>query len=70
MTVEALPATLPKEVSFDKPLSHDDLQIQNLPNTSTNQNQQQPTRVARAKRRRGASLPSLSDSVSRKFKTR
>jgi len=63
MTIEALSATPPKEASFDKLLSHDDVQIQNLPKTSTTQDQEQPTRVASAKRRRSGSLPSLSDSV-------
>ena len=63
MTIEALPATPPKEASFDKLLSHDDVQIQKLPQTSTTQDQKQPTRVATANRRRSGSLPSLSDSV-------
>ena len=46
MTIEALPAaTPPKEASFDKLLSHDDVQMQNLPQTSTTQGQEQPTRV-------------------------
>jgi len=63
MTIEALPATPPKEASFYKLLSHNDVQIQNLPQTSTTQDQGQPTRVASAKRRRSGSLPSLSDSV-------
>jgi len=63
MTIEALPATSPKETSFDKLLPHDDMQIQNLPQTSTIQDQEQPTRVATAKRRRSGSLPSLSESV-------
>ena len=62
MTVEALPSTSPKEASFDKLLSHDDVQIQNLPKTST-AHQEQLTKVATAKRRRSGSLPSLSDSV-------
>ena len=63
MTTEALPATPPKEASFDKLLSHDDVQTLNLPKTSTAQDQEQPTKVATAKRRRSGSLPSLSDSV-------
>ena len=52
MTIEALPATPPKEASFDKLLSHDDVQIQNAPQTSTTQDHEQPTRVGTAKRRR------------------
>ena len=63
MTTEALPATPPKKDSFDKLLSHDDVQIQNFPKTSTTQDQEQTTRVAMATRRRSGSLPSLSDSV-------
>lgn len=63
MTTEALPATPPKEASSDNLLSHDDVQILNLPKTSTTQNQEQPTKVATAARRRSGSLPSLSDSV-------
>ena len=63
MAIEAIPATPPKETSFDKLLPHDDMQIQNLPQTSTIQDQEQPTRVATAKRRRSGSLPSLSESV-------
>ena len=63
MTIEALPATSPKEASFDELLSHDDVQIQNAPQTSTTQDHEQPTRVGTAKRRRSGSLPSLSDSV-------
>ena len=62
-TIEASPATLPKEASFDNLLSHDDVQTQNFPKTSTAQDQEQPSRVATAKRRRSGSLPSLSESV-------
>ena len=51
MTIEALPATPPKEASFDKLLSHDDVQIQNVPQTSTTQDHEQPIRVDTAKRR-------------------
>ena len=64
MTIEALPAAAsPKEASFDKLLSHDDVQIQNLAQMSTTQDQEQPTRAGAAKRHRSGSLPSLSDSV-------
>ena len=46
MTIEALPAaTPPKEASFDKLLSHDDVQIQNLPQMSTTQDQGNPQRL-------------------------
>lgn len=63
MSVEALPATQPEKTSFDRRLSQGDVEIQNLPKTSTTQDQEQPTRVTTAKRRRSGSLPSLSDSV-------
>ena len=63
MTIEALRATPPKKALFDKLLSHDDVQIQNFPKTSTTQDQEQTTKVAMATRRRSGSLPSLSDSV-------
>ena len=60
MTIEALPAaTPPKEASFDKLLSHDDVQIQNLPEKSITQEQEQPTRVGTAKHRRSGSLGAL-----------
>ena len=39
VTTEVLPATPPKKASFDKLLSHDDVQIQNFPKTSTAQGQ-------------------------------
>ena len=51
MTIEALPATPPKEASLDELLSRDDVQIQTLPKTSTTQDQEQPTRAGTAKRR-------------------
>ena len=63
MTIEALPATPPKEASFDELVSHDDVQTQNLPKTSITQEKEQHTRVGTPKRRRSGSLPSLSDSV-------
>ena len=64
MIIEALPAaTPPKEASFDKLLSHDDMQIENVPEMSTTQDQEQPTRAGTAKRRRIGHLYSLSDSV-------
>jgi len=63
MTIEALPATPPKEASFDKLLSHKDVHMQNLPRTSTTQDQEQPTRVATLRRLRSCTLPSLSDTV-------
>ena len=54
MTIEALPAAIPpKEASFDKQLSHDDMQIQIVPQMSTTQDKEQPTKAGTAKRRRG-----------------
>lgn len=63
MSVEAIPATQPKEASFVRQLTQDDMEIQNIPKTSTSQDREQTTRLASAKRRRSGSLPSLSDSV-------
>ena len=59
MTIEALPATPPKEALFDKLLSHDDVQIRNFPKKSITQEQEQPTRVGTAKHRRSGSLGAL-----------
>ena len=39
------------------------VEVQNLPKTLTSQVQEQPTRVAKFKRRQSGSLPSLSNSV-------
>ena len=63
MSVETLPASQPKQASFTRVLTQDDMEIQDLPKTSTSQDQEQASRVASAKRRRSGSLPSLSDSV-------
>lgn len=51
-----------KEAVFDQLLSQDEIELQNLPKTSQ-QEQQQPAKVVTANRRRSGSLPSLSDSV-------
>ena len=63
MTIEALPATPPKEASFDELLNHDNVLIQNAPQTSPTQDQEQTLRVDTAKCRRSGSLLGLSDSV-------
>ena len=63
MATGALPAPPPKKASFDKLLNHNNVQIQNVPQTSATQHQEQPTSFGTAKLRRSGSLPSLSDSV-------
>ena len=62
ISLDNSPVSKPKEAAFERLLRQDDIELQNLPKTSQ-QDQEHFTRVATAKRRRSGSLPSLSDSV-------